>query len=326
MELLIQIYIFLIGLIFGSFFNVCILRPFSNETLTKPKTSKCPSCGHLLAWYDNIPLFSYLILKAKCRYCKTPISWQYPFVELITGILFLCAYLKFGLSFQFLGMSIALSYFIIMSATDFKGKIVFDQHIYGFVILGLIYGTLTGIQTGNYINSILGALVGAIILELAARSGYLFAKQRAFGEGDTYIAAGIGAFLGVKAVIISIILSVIIQALWAFPILIIKYFKNKKYSEIISLIVLSMLIVGFYLIENLNVFNQLFFAYIAYIILIFTYAFKVCLEVLNSIDLDGGPIVMPFGPALFMGATILIFFNEKIIEILKQIKWLNSLI
>ena len=206
MDLLLQVNIFIIGLIFGSFFNVCIIRPFSNETISNPKRSKCMSCGHPLAWYDNIPLFSYLFLLGKCRYCKTRISWQYPLVEFITAVLFLCAYLKFGLSWQLLGMLVALSYFIIMSGTDFIGKVVFNKHFIAFIILGVIYG----ISQGQYLDTALGVFLGSVILEAAAWSCYPFVKRRAFGEGDTYIAAGIGAFLGAKGIVLTIIFNLLL--------------------------------------------------------------------------------------------------------------------
>ena len=320
-DLLIQIYVFLVGLIFGSFYNVCILRPFSNETLTKPRTSKCMSCGHPLAWYDNIPLFSYLFLMGKCRYCKTHISWQYPFVEFITAILFLCTYLKFGFTWQCLGMIIALSYFIIMSGTDFKEQVVFDRHTYPFIILGVIYG----LSTGDYLGTALGVFVGATVMELAARSGYLFVKQRAFGEGDTYIAAGIGAFLGVKGIILTIILAVLIQTLWALPALIIKYAKNKKYSEILTMIVFIFIVVSFCWIDRLGGFDSSFWLYLTFVLLMFSYSFKLCMELIQSTKIEGG-LSMPFGPALFIGGAIFIFFNEHLISILKQVEWLSNLL
>ena len=318
MDILIPIYIFIIGLIFGSFFNVCIIRPFVNETLTKPKKSKCMSCGHTLAWYDNIPIISYLLLLGKCRYCKATISWQYPLVEFVTADLFLCAYIKFGHTWQCLGMIIALSFFIIMSGTDFKGQVVFDKHTYPFIILGIIYG----ISTGDYLGTALGILIGAGAMELAARSGYLFVGQRAFGEGDTYIAAGIGAFLGLKGIILTIIMAMLIQTMWAFPALIIKYAQNKKYSEILTMFVFIYIVVNFCIINHFRVFDSAFLLYIAFVVLIFIYTFKVCIELINSTKLEGG-LSLPFGPALFMGASIYIFFGDWIFSLLKESEWIR---
>lgn len=322
MELLLQIYIFIIGLVFGSFFNVCILRPFSNETITKPKGSKCPKCGYKLAWYDNIPLFSYIILLGKCRNCKTKISWQYPLVELITALLFLFTYLKFGITWQCLFMLIAFSYFVIMSGTDFKEQVVFDMHTIPFISIGVIYGLTQGL----YLETALGVLIGTLFMEIIARSGYIFAGQRAFGEGDTYIAAGLGAFLGIKGIILTIILAILIQTFWAFPMIILKYFKNKKYSEILTLFVFVFIIISYVFINNLGGFEQ-FWIYITYVLLMLSYSYKVCIELIQSTQLEsGGGIYLPFGPALFFGATLLIFFNEQIFNLLRQIEWLKTII
>lgn len=322
MDLFLSIYIFILGLIFGSFFNVCIIRPFANETISKPKTSKCMSCGHPLAWYDNIPLFSYLLLMGKCRYCKTHISWQYPFVEFITAVLFLCAYLKFGLTWQLLGALVVLSYFIIMSGTDFKGQVIFDMHTIPFIIICVI----CGLCQGNYFDTALGAFIGSFSLELYARSGYLFCGQRIQGEGDTYIAAGIGALLGAKGIVITIILAVLIQSLWALPALIIKYLRNKKYSEILTMVVFIFIVGSFCFIDRLGGFDSSFWIYITYVLLMISYAYKVCTELINSTKLEGGGTPLPFGPALFLGATVMIFFGEQIISLLKNIEWLQNVL
>ena len=322
MELSLQIYVFIVGLIFGSFFNVCILRPFANETLTKPKSSKCMSCGHKLAWYDNIPLFSYLFLRAKCRYCKAPISWQYPLVELVTGILFLCTFLKFGITWQCVFMLVAFSYFIIMSGTDFKEQVVFDMHTIPFITIGVIYG----VSQGLYLETALGVLVGSLVMEIIARSGYLFVGQRAFGEGDTYIAAGIGAFLGIKGIIVTIVLAVIIQTLWAFPAIVIKYVKNKKYSEILTMFVYIFIIVSYIVVDRLGGFDS-YLIYLTYVMLMISYSYKVCTELVKSTKMEsGGGIYLPFGPALFFGATLLIFYSEQIYGLLRQVDWLSNIV
>lgn len=320
MDIIIMTYIFVVGLIFGSFYNVVILRPFSNESIVLPP-SKCPKCNHKLAWYDNIPLFSYMLLRAKCRYCHESIHWQYPLVEFITGALFLCSYLKFGFTWQCLFMIIALSYFIIMSATDFKEQIVFDMHAIPFIIIGVVYGIITG----NYLDTALGVLAGALIMELVARSGYLFVGKRAFGEGDTYIAAGIGAFLGLKGIIVTIVFSVLLQALWAIPMLLKKYIDNKKYSELISFFILALIIIGYWFINKNNGFDSLYF-FIAYVILMVACALIVCKSIISSVSLDGGGTYLPFGPALFLGAAIVIFFGTQIFDFLRQIEWLANVL
>ena len=324
MEIFLMLYIFVVGLIFGSFFNVVILRPFSNESIVMPP-SKCPKCNHKLAWYDNIPVLSYIILGAKCRYCKEPIHWQYPLVELTTAILFLCAYLKFDLTWQFVFMLVALSFFVIMSGTDFKEQVVFNPHVYSFIGAGVVYGIYNAILTNNYIDLPLGMLLGGIIMELLARSGYLFVKKRAFGEGDTYIAIGIGAFLGAKGIILTIILAALLQSIWAIPMLIKKYIYNKKYSELMTMGVFVIILFCYCLLNHYGAFESMSL-FIFFMVLMFIYAIKVCKELAQSTQLEGEGIYLPFGPALFIGATIIIFFGDKIYDLLRNIDWLANIV
>ena len=314
-------YIFIFGLIFGSFFNVVMLRPLSNETIMNPMFSKCPKCNHKLAWYDNIPLLSYAILRAKCRYCKAPIHWQYPLVEFLTAALFVCAYLKFGLTWQFLFMIIALSFFIIMSGTDFKEQIIFTEHYIPFIITGIVYG----IVTKNYLDTGLGILFGFILMEALARSGYLFLKKRSFGDGDTYIAIGIGAFLGAKGIILTIILATLIQVIWALPVIWIKYFKNKKYAELSTMFTFILIVTGYCFAYNYNILTSGFLFWLLFI-LVLAYAFMVCKDLIMSAQLSDGGTYMPFGPALFAGATIIIFFGDKIYDLLRNISWLANIV
>ena len=89
----------LTGLAIGSFLNVVIARVPEGQSIVRPR-SKCPRCGHALAWFENIPVFSWLALRARCSHCKAPISIQYPLVELVTSVLFLAAFLRFGWTWQ----------------------------------------------------------------------------------------------------------------------------------------------------------------------------------------------------------------------------------
>lgn len=320
MEIFFLFYIFIVGLVFGSFYNVVILRPFSNESIVMPP-SKCPKCNHRLAWYDNIPVLSYLMLRAKCRYCKEPIHWQYPLVELTTGILFVCAYIKFGLTWQLLFMLIALSFFVIMSGTDFKEQVVFDMHTVPFIICGVIYGLVTK----NSFDSGVGMILGLVIMESLRGFGYLIARKPSFGVGDTYIAVGIGAFLGVKGIILTIIFSVFIQTFWVLPILLIKYIKNKKYSELISILIFIAIIACYCILKDYNALSSTPL-FLFYVILMVIFAIKVCKELLASIQLPGGGTYLPFGPALFAGAAIMIFFGDQIYNFLKNIDLLANVV
>ena len=326
MEIFILFYVFVIGLIFGSFFNVVILRPFSNESIVMPP-SKCPKCNHQLAWYDKIPVLSYIILRAKCRYCKEPIHWQYPLVEITTAVLFLCTYLKFGFSWQCLFMLIAISFFIIMSATDFKEQVIFNPHVYCFIGMGVIYGIYNAVITKNYFDMPLGILLGVLIMTLLAKLGYLLAKKQSIGEGDTYIAAGIGAFVGAKGIVLTIIFAAFMQVLWALPLLVYKYWKNQKYSEILTMFVFGVIFAGYcyFMTSDYNVLKSDILFLIFFIILV-VYAVMVCKDLLKSVQLPGDGIYLPFGPALFIGALIIIFFGPGIYSLLRNVSWLANIV
>ena len=226
------LFIFAFGAIIGSFLNVVILRAFSGESIVLPP-SKCPKCHNKLKWWHNIPILSYLLLRGKCWFCKEKISIQYPIIEFITGLIFVAIFFKYGLRIESLFAAAIASLLIVISVTDIKERVVFDFHTYSLVGVGLIYGIyLTALQVISAHNSLygfsvttdwlinnpltsslLGIIAGVIIMEIAARIGYLVAGTRAFGEGDTYIAAGLGAVFGLMDVLVILALSVAIQLL-----------------------------------------------------------------------------------------------------------------
>ena len=249
-------FVFIIGTIFGSFLNVVILRAFSGESIVLPP-SKCPKCGNRLKWWHNIPILSYILLRGKCYFCHEKISIQYPIVEFITGVLFIFTFLRYGLQLETAFALAVVCMLVVLTVTDIKEKVVFDKHTYTLIAIGLIYNliatgfiiwnqafnTISGFQftTEWCLNnpltiSILGMILGAVVMEIAARIGYLIAGQRAFGEGDTYIAAGLGAVMGWQNIILILILSVILQILFTFPLFIKNQIKQKHYSTVFSLL------------------------------------------------------------------------------------------
>src|SRR5580658_2276961 len=136
--ILIGIFVFLFGLIIGSFLNVCILRIPGGKSIVLP-ASACPKCGKEIKAYDNIPVISWLILRGKCHNCKTPISWMYPLVEFLTGLLFLGSYLVFGFTFDTLKWCAFSAILVVLVFTDARERILPDVVNYtGFAIgLGL---------------------------------------------------------------------------------------------------------------------------------------------------------------------------------------------
>jgi leader peptidase (prepilin peptidase)/N-methyltransferase len=123
-EEILLLLIFIYGLIIGSFLNVCIYRIPRDESIAWPG-SHCPACGHSLKWYDNIPLVSYLVLKGKCRYCRTSISAQYPTVEALNAVLYIVMYLKFGFGADFIFYSLMSSVLVTIIFIDLKQLIIF---------------------------------------------------------------------------------------------------------------------------------------------------------------------------------------------------------
>ena len=195
-NIIIQIFVFIFGAIVGSFINVVIFRLPGGKSVIFP-SSRCPHCESDIKWYDNIPLFSYISLRGRCRYCKKAISIQYPIVELSMGLLSLALYSSFALSLTY-GI-----YFVFAAAL--LAIIVID--IYHQIIPDLI--SLPGIIIGfgvSFINphitwqeSGLGILLGGGSLYAIATLYYMITKREGMGGGDIKLLAMIGAFTGWKS-------------------------------------------------------------------------------------------------------------------------------
>jgi leader peptidase (prepilin peptidase)/N-methyltransferase len=204
------ILIFSLGIIVGSFSNVCIYRIPRNESVIYP-ASHCPKCRTKIKPVDNIPLLSYILLKGRCRNCGSKISIQYPVVEFLTGLIYLIIYLIYGLSIQSLVYIILSSALIIIAFIDLKEQIIPDIISLPGIIIGLILSFI--VPYISFINSALGALVGGGIILIIAWVGSIIFKKEAMGGGDVKLAAMIGAFLGWRYTIISLFLGFFLGAL-----------------------------------------------------------------------------------------------------------------
>ena len=295
----------LIGLSIGSFLNVVALRGLSGESIVFPP-SKCPKCGKKLNWYTNIPVISYIFLLGKCQFCKQPISVQYPIVESANAILYLIMFLNFGVSLKTLILWAVTSIFILICITDFKEQVIIDLHTYILIGLGLLYNILK-LGSISILDSILGILAGYLIFEILARIGTITVKTRAFGEGDTLIAMGLGALLGWKMLILTIFISMLIQAIFTIPVLFIKYFKNKNYLSAFALIFIVLCIISTKFV------NPNFDYYIIYLTILCTVLLFCLLIILKNIKSQESFCYLPFGPALVTGALFIIFFAKKIL-------------
>ena len=219
---LIAIFIFLFGLIIGSFLNVCIVRIPSGKSIVMP-ASACTKCGAGIRPYDNIPVISYLILAGKCRKCKTPISKMYPAVELLTGLLFLGCYEVFGLTAEALKWAIFSAMMVVLVFTDLRERILPDLVNYTGFGLGLalsfftqpIDGTAAAIARHlfdfpppvpvlSFADALLGAAVGSGLLWLVSEIYFRMRGREGMGLGDVKMMLMAGAFLGLKRTLLTI--------------------------------------------------------------------------------------------------------------------------
>jgi leader peptidase (prepilin peptidase)/N-methyltransferase len=216
--------IFILGLIVGSFSNVCIYRIPRNESIIFP-ASHCPKCRSKIKPVDNIPLLSYILLKGRCRNCKSKISIQYPIVELLTGLIYLIIYLIYGLSIQSLIYIILSSALIIIAFVDLNEQIVPDVISLPGIVIGFIISFF--VPYISFINSALGVFAGGGTILIIGLAGSVIFKKEAMGGGDVKLAAMIGAFLGWRYIIISLFLGFFLGAL-AGIVLILSKIKSRE--------------------------------------------------------------------------------------------------
>ena len=209
-EIILIFVLALLGLIVGSFSNVCIHRIPRNESIVYP-ASHCPKCRTTIRPIDNIPLLSYILLKGRCRNCKSKISIQYPIVEFITGLIYLIIYLIYGLSIQTLIYIILSSALIIIAFIDLNQQIIPDVISLPGIAIGFILSFF--VPYIAFINSALGVVVGGGVILIIGLGGSVIFKKEAMGGGDIKLAAMIGAFLGWRYIIISLFLGFFLGAL-----------------------------------------------------------------------------------------------------------------
>lgn len=211
--------VILVGLDVGSFMNVVIYRlPLGRSVIFPP--SACPSCGTKIAWYDNLPLISFLILGGRCRNCRAKISWQYPIIELLTGLIFLFVFIKFGITRQALAGLILLSVLIALSVLDIKSLTLPDRITLPSIFFGLLVGPwlwASQLSYGDilsaYREAFIGSAVGGWGLFLIGILGDWLFHRESMGGGDVKLAGMIGAFLGWKMVILTFLLASVLGAL-----------------------------------------------------------------------------------------------------------------
>ena len=193
----------LLGLLLGSFMNVCIYRLPRGLSPVRPR-SGCPKCGHMLTWYENIPVLSYLALRARCRKCRTPISPIYPIIEIITGAVFLAGYVWYGPQPLLIVRLVFAWAMIALFVIDLQHQILPNVITLPGIIVGVLANALAG---PGWVASLIGAAVGAGSLFAIAEIYYRVRHEEGMGMGDVKMLGMIGAFLGWKLVLVTLVLS-----------------------------------------------------------------------------------------------------------------------
>ncbi len=189
------------GLMFGSFLNVCIVRLPIDESLVRPR-SKCPKCGHMVGWRDNIPVFSWFALRGKCRHCGESISWQYPLVEVLVGVIWAASFWYYGLGVTAASGAIFVTILLGIGITDARHYIIPDEYTWGGLGMGLLLSLTGGL--GGFLMASVGAATGFGLLLFVAWAGKKAFGKEAMGGGDIKMMAMVGAFVGWKGVLLTI--------------------------------------------------------------------------------------------------------------------------
>jgi leader peptidase (prepilin peptidase)/N-methyltransferase len=228
METVYLIFALLFGMTVGSFLNVVAWRVPKGESIIRPG-SRCTSCGKQISWYDNIPVFSWFILRGRCRNCGERFSFRYAMVELVTGLLFSAIFMKYGLTWLSLSNAVFISLLICVVLTDIDHWIILDSVSFGGIVLGLIFALTPG--GIGFLRSLFSAAVAFLLfflvrivskLILKRRPGYTIAPkghedeadefQGGMGWGDIKLAGMMGAFLGPSSTAVALFIGFLLGA------------------------------------------------------------------------------------------------------------------
>ena len=193
----------LLGLSVGSFLNVCVHRLPRRQSLVHPG-SRCPHCGYVLRWYDNIPVVSYVLLRGRCRKCGNAIAIRYPALELATLALFLVHGAVFGWSALLVVRLVFACAMVVLFAIDLEHHLLPDAITLPGIVAGLVFST---VLPPGIVSALLGMLIGGGVLWLIGEAYFRYSGQEGMGGGDVKMLAMIGAFLGWKLVLVTLVLS-----------------------------------------------------------------------------------------------------------------------
>jgi leader peptidase (prepilin peptidase)/N-methyltransferase len=213
-DILEAIYVFAVGACVGSFLNVCIGRWPEGLSVVKPR-SRCPKCGHQIKATENIPIVSWLLLRGRCSGCRERISIQYPIVELLVGVLWVAAFLQFGMSFTAFRVAVFATVLLGILITDAKHFLIPD----GFTVFGLFFvlvSSLVALYLGESApfagpwDAFIGMCVGAGAISIVGWLGEVWLKRPAMGFGDVTLMAVVGAALGPTRALLTIFIAAVL--------------------------------------------------------------------------------------------------------------------
>ncbi|WP_294343774.1 A24 family peptidase [uncultured Clostridium sp.] len=208
------VFVVILGLVIGSFLNVRIYRIEKEESIVTP-LSHCMKCVHVLKWFELIPVLSYVFLRGKCRGCGEKISIRYPIIEIFNSILYLILYMRFGFTIDFFKFAFLASLLIVIGVIDYDTTFVYTSTIRTGIIGGIVFLVLKVVIDGEgIIDNVIGFAIGFIVIFL------IVVITQGMGEGDYEIAAISGLFLGIKGILVTLFLSIVLGGIGAIILLI----------------------------------------------------------------------------------------------------------
>jgi len=218
--------VLVIGLVVGSFLNVCIVRLPNGRSIVRPG-SHCVGCQQPIAWYDNVPLISFVLLRGRCRHCQARISPRYPLIELLNGIGYLAILAKFGMTLPTIVYAAFFSSLVVVTWIDLDHLIIPDVISLPGIVVGFLCAAT--ILPVGWLNSVIGIVLGGGILwMLAALSPHIFGKE-GLGGGDIKFLAMVGAFLGWQPVLLTLFLASVTGSIIGVLLLLLKVMERGHY-------------------------------------------------------------------------------------------------
>jgi leader peptidase (prepilin peptidase) / N-methyltransferase len=221
-NLILTLYVFIVGLILGSFFNVCIYRIPAGKSVVYPPSS-CGHCNTRLRALDMIPVFSYLFLGGKCRYCKQGFSARYAVIELMTGIIYAALFINYGFTFVFVKYIVLSSFLIVIGMIDYDTTDVYFTTTISGIIAGIAFAVIGYFLGNGFMQYFWGALLGGGLITA------IILLTKGMGWGDVEICLLCGVFIGLKLMAVTLFLSFILGGIIGVLLIITKKKSRKDY-------------------------------------------------------------------------------------------------